>query len=145
MVNEVSTVAAAYAMAGFATDATHVSSSGTALAKVGIANAFANASNLVVIWSGFALTTTPEMNGTVPQGKIYLLADILATCVNSNGAVTGPTSPSACYTLLSTATSDGTSAGIQPTDTATAAINIAHHPAANVAGTVLLGTDQPAQ
>ena len=36
-VNEVSTVAAAYSMAGFAVDATHVSSSGTALAESGIA------------------------------------------------------------------------------------------------------------
>ena len=45
--NELTTVAAAYAMAGFATDATHVSSSGTTLAQIGIANAFANAANLV--------------------------------------------------------------------------------------------------
>ncbi len=41
-VNEVSTVASAYSFAGFATDETHVSSSGTALAQIGIANAFAN-------------------------------------------------------------------------------------------------------
>ena len=36
----------AYALAGFATDATHVSSSGTAAAKLGIANAFINAAIL---------------------------------------------------------------------------------------------------
>src|ERR1035441_5671117 len=58
-VNEVSTVAAAYALAGFATDAVHVSSSGTALALTGIANAFANAANLVKLSTGVALTTTP--------------------------------------------------------------------------------------
>ena len=42
VVNEVSTAGTAYAIAGFATDATHVSSSGTALAKTGIGNAFAD-------------------------------------------------------------------------------------------------------
>src|ERR1035441_6656428 len=35
VVNEASTIAAAYAFAGFATDATHVSSLGTALAQIG--------------------------------------------------------------------------------------------------------------
>ena len=41
--NEVSTIAAAYAMAGFATDATHVGYSGSALGRTGISNAFASA------------------------------------------------------------------------------------------------------
>ena len=45
-INEVSTVAAAYAMSGYATDALHVASSGSAAALTGIANAFANAGNL---------------------------------------------------------------------------------------------------
>jgi PKD repeat protein len=54
-VNEVTTVAAAYALAGFATDATHISSSGTALAQVGVANAFANAGNLASLATGVAL------------------------------------------------------------------------------------------
>ena len=42
LMNEVSTVAAAYAFAGFASDAVHWSSSGTAQAKLGIENAFLN-------------------------------------------------------------------------------------------------------
>ncbi len=69
-VNEVSTIAAAYAFAGFATDATHVSSSGSGLAQTGIANAFANATNLASISTGAALATTPAGNGTVPQAEI---------------------------------------------------------------------------
>ena len=97
VVNEVSTVAAAYAMAGFATDALHVGSSGTALAQMGIANAFANAANLETIGTGVALATTPAGNGTVPQAEINTLANILAACVNSNG--TG----SACSTLFANA------------------------------------------
>jgi hypothetical protein len=131
-INEVSTIAAAYAFAGYATNSTHVSSSGTALAKIGIQNAFANAANLASLSTGLALTTTPGGTGTVPQATIFTLADILASCVNSNGAVTGPTNPTACYTLFTKATSDGTPSGTQPAETATAAINIAHNPAVNV-------------
>jgi len=121
-VNEVSTIATAYAFAGFATDATHVSSSGTSHAQVGIGHALLNAAQLATI-GGVALATTAAGNGTVPQTKINALANILASCVGG----------SACSTLLSTATSDGTAGGTHPTDTATAAINIAHNPGANVA------------
>src|SRR5271170_569594 len=116
-------------MAGFATDATHVSSSGTPLAQTGIANAFANATNLADITTGAALTTTPSGSGTnvpngsiVPEAEVNTLANILASCVNS----TGPAS-STCGTLFSNAMSGGTS-GSTPDDTATAAINIAHNP-----------------
>jgi streptogramin lyase len=125
--NEVSTIAAAYAMAGYATDATHVSSSGTALAKAGIQNAFATAANLDSISLGLALKTTPSGNGTVPQTEINTLANILAACINSAG-------PSAtnCSTLFSNAKSAG-STGTTPTDTAAAAIYMAHNPGANVA------------
>ena len=136
-VNEVTTIAAAYAMAGFATDATHVSSSGTPLAQIGIANAFANAANLASITSGQALAITPAGNGAVPQTEINTLANILAACVNS----TGPAS-SACSTLLSSAPSGGSS-GTQPTDTAAAAINIAHNPVANIAALYPLATPTP--
>ncbi len=41
--------------------------------------------------------------------------------------------PTNCYTLFSNATSDGTSNGAEPTETVTAALNIAHNPGANVA------------
>ena len=126
--NEVTTVAAAYAFAGYATDATHVSSSGTPLALTGIQNAFAAAANLVTLGDGIALSKTPAGNGTVPQAQLNGIADILAACINAPA-----TGSSACSTLLSTATSDGTGSGTQPTDTAGAAINMAHHPAANVA------------
>ena len=139
-VNEASTVAAAYAFAGFATDAIHVSSTNTALAKTGIKNAFANAANLVDLGSGLALTATPAGNGVAPQATVYTVADILASCVNSNGAITGPTNPTACYTLFTNATSNGASNGTQPTDTATAAINIAHYPGSNVAALTTLIT-----
>jgi len=126
--NEVSTVAAAYAFAGFATDATHVSSSGTTAAKAGLANAFINAAILETLSTGVANAAPPPGvgyyagSGSVPQTAVNTLGNILATCVNS----TGPGS-SACSTLLADASGTTT-----PTDTATAAINIAHNPAANV-------------
>ncbi len=134
-VNEVTTIAAAYAMAGFATDATHVSSSGTPLAQTGIANAFANATNLADITTGAALNITPAGNDRCsPTHEINTLANILASCINSTGPASTP-----CSTLLSTALPNGAS-GTQPTDTATAALNIAHNPALNVAALYALIT-----
>jgi streptogramin lyase len=140
--NEVSTIAAAYAFAGFATDATHISSSGTALAQTGIQNAFANAANLANISTGAALAITPAGNGAVPQAEINTLGNILATCINSAGTVTGPANPTACYSLFTSALSAGSSGSI-PSDTATAAINIAHNPGVNVATLYALSTSTP--
>jgi hypothetical protein len=134
--NEVSTVAAAYAMSGFATDALHVSSSSTALSQTGMANAFGNAANLAAISTGAAYTATPLGNGAVPQSTINTIANILASCVNSNGPTSTP-----CATLFGNAKSGG-STGTTPTDTASAAINIAHNPGANVAA--LFGIATPA-
>jgi streptogramin lyase len=136
-VNEISTVAAAYAIAGFATDATHVSSSGTALAEVGIANAFANAANLTSLATGIAYAYTPAENGIEPQAEINTLANILAACVASGGPAS-----SNCATLFANAVAAG-SPVVVPTDTATAAINIAHNPAANVPGLFALITGIP--
>jgi streptogramin lyase len=119
-VNEVSTVAAAYAFAGYATDATHVGSSNTSLAQTGIANAFATAANLVNTATGVAYTTTPAGNAVVPQTTINTIANILAGCVNTTGS---------CGTLVAVA--QGAS-GKAPTDTATIAIDIAHYPGYDV-------------
>jgi hypothetical protein len=133
-VNEVSTIATAYSIAGYATDATHVSSSSTALAATGVANAFATIPNLETLSTGTALSTTPVSGGSVPQAKIDTLANILAACINSSGSTSAP-----CTTLLSNALSVGTT-GTTPTDTATAAINIAHNPVANMANLFALQT-----
>ena len=133
VMNEVSTIATAYAFAGFATDATHVSSSGTALAKVGIANAFANAPNLETLGTGVALATTPAANGTVPQAEINSLANILASCTGTSAA-----GSNGCTLLFGDALSAG-STGATPTDTASAAINIVHNPGVNVAALYGLG------
>ncbi len=129
VINEVSTVATAYSIAGFATDATHVSSSSSGIAATGLADAFAAAANLESLSTGNALSTTPAGNGTVPTTEINTLADILAACVNSSGS--GSTG---CTTLFSNA-KNGTTA---PSETATAAINIAHNPESNLANLIPL-------
>lgn len=140
-VDEVSTIATAYSIAGFATDATHISSSGSTLAQTDIANAFATITNLETLSTGAALTTTPAGNGTVPQVETNMLANVLAACVNSNGAVSVGPPASSCYTLFSNALSGG-STGATPTDTATAAVNIAHNPSVNISN--LFGLATPA-
>ena len=126
--NEVSTVAAAYAFAGFATDATHVSASNNALAQNGLVNAFANAGNLYNIQvnpnssASAALMVTPNGNGQVPYKEINSLGNSLAACINSTGATS-----SECTTLLASAKSGGTT-GVEATDTATFAIYLAQNP-----------------
>jgi hypothetical protein len=124
VVNEVSTVATAYAISGYMTDPTHVSTTGALLANAGIANAFLTLGNLYTQNTGLSLATTPAGNGAVPQSEIDTLANILAACVNS----TGPSS-SNCTTLFDNAENSGAA----PTDTATAAVNIAHNPGSNIA------------
>jgi streptogramin lyase len=122
-VNEVTTVAVAYAVAGYATDTTHISYDGTTLALGGITNAFYNVNSLVNQSTGTALPSTLSGSATVPEALINTLADVLATCVN-----TASSSSAGCTTLFSLARADGTSSGLQPLDTGTAAINTAHHP-----------------
>jgi hypothetical protein len=123
-INEVSTIATAYSFAGFASDPLHIASSNTSLAATGVTNAVNNIANLEDISKSTALATTPGTNGTVPQAEINTLANILAACVNS----TGPASTQ-CATLFANALNSN---GVSPSDTATAALNIAHNPGANV-------------
>lgn len=123
-VNEISTIASVYALSGFMTDATHVSSPNTPAARQGLANAFLAVNNLVDIGSGSSLSANTQGNGIIPQAKINTLAGLLASCINSAGTT------SSCATLFANAQS---STGVSPTDTIAAALNIAHNPSANVA------------
>ena len=141
--NEVSTVATAFAMSGFATDGMHIGS--TTTNQVGIENAALNAANLYNIQGGpyelsgnssagegqIANQATPAGNGTVPQAELNTVANILAACVDSANTTASPST--ACTTLFADATTTGTSSGTKPIDIATAAINISNNPgAANV-------------
>jgi streptogramin lyase len=154
--NEVSTTAMAYAMAGFATntttgvtqDATHIGAPSTTQALLGLQNAALNANQLYNIQGGnvgtvvgdgdahIARLFTPNGNGIVPQAMLNTIANILAACVDSvntyNPYATTPagTQSTKCSTLFSQASSTGgASGGTAPLDTATAVFNIAHLPA----------------
>ncbi len=129
-INELTTVAAAYALAGFATDPKHIgvlvqtsaSSAVQAIETTGLTNAFNTAGNLynVALQQSSSPTTTQTASsiGTIPNTKLNTLADILANCVDSVYI------NYACETLLSYTPGQ--------TDTAGAAIYIAQHPASNV-------------
>ena len=100
--------------------------------KPALQNAFANAVNLANLASGTALAI-PPVTPPAPRPRPRFIRSPISSPVAST-----PTAPSAvgasptpCYTLLTNALSVGTT-GAQPTDTATAAINIAHNPGANV-------------
>ena len=121
-INEVATVAAVYALSGFMTDATHVGYASTPGSSQGITNAFLNITNLVDVATGIARLQSVSGNGDVPQTEINTLANLLVTCVNSDGN-------SGCDPLFSNAPGlDGS----RPTDTISAALNITHKPGANV-------------
>jgi hypothetical protein len=126
-IDEVSTVAAVYALAGFMTDAIHVSSSASTLAQQGVANAFLSTNNLVNIGYGLAVQASIAGNGVPPQATINTLANLLSACVNSAGASTPSSAP--CPTLFANAKD---SSGNLPSDTTSAMVNIAHNPSANV-------------
>jgi len=118
VINEVTTAAAAWALAPFMSSYANVGSSSTN--SLGIANAFLNARLLVNTQTGLAATLPSTQ--TIESGKLYALADALAPCVNSDGT-TG------CSTLFSAATPSGGSA---PADTLSAALNIVKNPGQNV-------------
>jgi hypothetical protein len=86
-VNEVTTVAAAYALAPFMSSGSTVGSSATN--SVGLAHAFTNFSKLVNLNSGIAPGPALPSGATIPTAELYALADILAACVNSTGGVAG--------------------------------------------------------
>ena len=135
VVNEVTTVASAWALAPFASNDPltgnssyqYLGSSGSNLS--GLADAFATVNNLVDISSGQARFVVPAGNATVPYVEINTLADILSACTSTSGGSEGD--GSACGDLLAESDSLGNNHLFQstpPKDTLQAAFNIAQHP-----------------
>lgn len=127
-INELTTVAAAYALAPFMTGPANVGTSGTN--AVGLANAFNTVNNLVSTSNGTVPGPSLPKGAVAPTAEMNTLADIIATCVNSTGGVaTGTVSDgSSCGNLF--ALTNNTS-GVAPTDTITALLNIARNPSQN--------------
>lgn len=133
-VNEVTTVGSVYALAQFMSPgggANLGTSSGNVL---GLANAFATVKNLVNTRTGKTPGPTLPTGATAPTSELNTLADILATCINSDG-VSG-----ACSALFTAATPNGGSA---PTNTIDAVLDIALHPGQNVSALYSLVTGTP--
>jgi hypothetical protein len=126
-IDEVTTVAAAYALGQFMNPA-NSAQIGYLSNQTGIQNAFTTAGNLVNIGTGTASALTPNGNGSIPQTEINTLADILASCVNGSGTN--------CTTLFNDAfNSSGSTLGTSfttPTNTLMAAQQIAAYPGHNV-------------
>jgi hypothetical protein len=118
VINEVTTVAAVWALAPFMESATNVGSSATN--GQGIANAFVDARLLADTSTG-AAATLPS-NVAIESGKLYALANALDPCVTSSAGAS-------CGTLFAAATMQG---GAAPQNTLSAAMNIVQHPGENV-------------
>jgi len=131
-INEVSTVAAVYALQQFigvsegtagAEDIAVNSTSGlSAQSTTGMINAFATVPNLVSLSTGVANTTVG--NATMEAAKLNTIANIISSCVNTSG----PTS-TGCQSLFAAVTPSGS---IYPGDTIQAALYIAQNPTNNV-------------
>ncbi len=133
VINEVTTAAAAWALAPFMTSYANVGASATNATNLpgaadvnglptnsrGLPHAMLDAQLLVNSATGLPPTLPAGL--AVEPGKLFALADIIATCVNSDGTA-------ACQPLFSAATPAG---GTAPTDTLTAALNIVKHPGQN--------------
>jgi hypothetical protein len=114
-IDELSTVAAAWAMAPFITGYANVGARSTNTS--GIGNAVANAALLAT-----GNSANFPSNLKVEGKKLDSLANILAACVNSDGT-------SACTPLFTAATPSG---GTAPTNVLNAALNIVKNPGYNV-------------
>ena len=140
-INEVTTVAAVWSLqqfigAGFGTAfANDIGVNGSLpQSSVGMANAFLTAQNLASYATGSATPANP--NASIEAAKINTLANILATCINSDG-----TTP--CSNLFAAVTPSGSAPAA---DTLQAALYMALNPTNNVANIYALqGATPPFQ
>ena len=112
--NELTTAAAAWALAPFASSVTTIGA--TATNTLGITNAFLDAALLANPATGSPATLPSNL--TVETGKLSALADALSTCSTD------------CSALFTAVTPPH---GTAPTDAFSAALNIVHSPGQNVA------------
>ncbi|MDE1160336.1 MAG: hypothetical protein PW792_00155 [Acidobacteriaceae bacterium] len=99
VIDEISTIAAAEALSGFATvDGSSVNIGTSSTNALGLQNAMQNALALVPMQGTAANTTTAGGNGHVPNTLINSLGNSLSACVNSAGMSTaGCTSVAIAY------------------------------------------------
>ena len=117
IVDEVTTVAAVWALAPFLSSGGNVGSSCTNVQ--GLDNAFATANSLANAATGTSPGAGNPSTAAIPTTKLNTLADALASCTSSG---------TACTTLLNAAAAGNAA----PSNTLDAALNIAHSPAATL-------------
>ncbi|MGD0796311.1 MAG: NHL repeat-containing protein [Acidobacteriaceae bacterium] len=132
VVNEVTTVAAVYALSQFLSAGANLGASSTNTA--GLANAVATAQALADITAGSSPGPSFAANGSSPAPRIDSLANLLNTCTAA--AATTP-----CSALFSATTPEGGSA---PSNTLDAVLNLARNPALNVAALYALSAGSSA-
>ena len=128
-INEITTVAAVWALAPFMSNGAIVGAS--ASNTLGLANAFQTSFSLVSFGAGQGPGTLPA-GATINTPKLNTLADVLAGCINSDGTVQ-------CTPLFRAATING----VVPTNTVDAALAIVRNPANNVTAVYNAGPPQP--
>lgn len=127
-VNEVTTVAAVWALQQFmgvvngTAYAETIGVTGTTQSVTGMGNAFSTAQTLADYTTGAAGPVSGISNATVEIAKINTIANILASCVNSDG-----TTP--CSTLFQLVSPTGSAAAA---DTIQAALYLAQNPIENL-------------
>jgi DNA-binding beta-propeller fold protein YncE len=129
-INELTTVAAVWALAPFmsGTANAYLNIGSSSTNATGIQLAFQAAEQVVNTSSGIIGGATLPAGATLPTQELNSLADILGQCINSSGGTEGDGSN--CGKLFQDA--PNTAGTSYPTDTITAALNIAQNPARNV-------------
>jgi hypothetical protein len=124
VINELTTVAGIWALSPFMTGMKNIGSSATN--QVGLGDAFSSANSVVNYATGAVSGPLLPAGATLPVSKIDTLANILSSCVNTTGGTAGDSSP--CGNLFA----DTTVNSVAPTNTISAALNMAQHAASNV-------------
>ena len=88
--NEVTTVAGAWSLARFMSSPTNA---GTSASNIpGVENAFATANKIANVSTGSAPGPALPAGATLPVAEVNTLANILSSCINTNGSVASGTS-----------------------------------------------------
>ncbi len=125
-IDEVTTVGTVWPLASYMKSPTDV---GSAAGDSGFLSAASSVPEFINLTEGTSPGTPTATSYFAENSKLYSLADALANCTSSSGGSAGDGSP--CGLLFSMATPPGGSA---PTDTISAAMQIAQNPANNVTG-----------
>jgi len=139
-INEVTTVAAAYALSGFSA----VTGAAGSLASLNVGAPSTNAQGLADAVSNAILLANPNFGSAnassatveLPTAALNSIANTLSACTNATEYNAAP-----CTTVLPLATPPG---GTQPTNIFQAALNIARFPGNNVSALLNAGTATPA-